>query len=148
VAGRAGRGERLGEAIVQTLYPEHYSIRLACRQDYAAFFERELVYRRGMRYPPTVAMINAIVRGPTFADAMQTAAEIVRRLEPATAAARLSVLGPAPAPLPRLRGEHRVQFFLKGARRAEMRNAIRSVLAEMPEIRKRVTVDVDPLTML
>jgi primosomal protein N' (replication factor Y) len=148
VAGRAGRGERLGEAIVQTLYPEHYSIRLACRQDYAAFFDRELVYRRGMRYPPTVAMINAIVRGPTFADAMQTASEIVRRLEPAMATAHMSVLGPAPAPLPRLRGEHRVQFFLKGARRAEMRNAIRTVLAEMPEIRKRVTVDVDPLTVL
>jgi len=148
VAGRAGRGERLGEAIVQTLYPEHYSIRLACRQDYGAFFERELVYRRAMRYPPTVAMINAIVRGPTFADAMQTASEIVRRLEPTTAAAHMSVLGPAPAPLPRLRGEHRVQFFLKGARRAEMRNAIRTVLAEMPEIRKRVTVDVDPLTVL
>jgi len=148
VAGRAGRGEQLGEAIVQTLYPDHYSIRLACRQDYTAFFERELVYRRGMRYPPTVAMINAIVRGPTFADAMQTASQIVRRLEPSTAAAHIAVLGPAPAPLPRLRGEHRVQFFLKGARRAEMRNAIRSVLAEMPEIRKRVTVDVDPLTML
>ena len=52
VAGRAGRGERTGEAVVQTLYPEHYSIQLACRQDYAAFFERELAYRRGMRYPP------------------------------------------------------------------------------------------------
>src|SRR5438046_177095 len=62
VAGRAGRGERTGEAIVQTLYPEHYSIQLACRQSYPAFFEREVVYRRGMRYPPFFALINGVVR--------------------------------------------------------------------------------------
>jgi primosomal protein N' (replication factor Y) (superfamily II helicase) len=148
VAGRAGRGERLGEAIVQTLYPEHYSVRLACRQDYAAFFEREIAYRRGMRYPPMLAMINGIVRGRTFADAMQTASDVVRRLGPAAAAAHFVVLGPAPAPLPRLRGEHRVQFFLKGPRRADLRNAIRTMLAEIPEVRKRVTIDVDPLSVL
>ena len=66
VAGRAGRGEQAGEAIVQTLYPEHYSIQVACRQDYRAFFERELEYRRAMRYPPMVALINTLVRGRTF----------------------------------------------------------------------------------
>ena len=79
VAGRAGRGERTGEAIVQTLYPEHYSIQLACRQDYPGFFEREVVYRRGMRYPPFFALINGVVRGRTFDEAMQQAREIVRR---------------------------------------------------------------------
>jgi primosomal protein N' (replication factor Y) len=148
VAGRAGRGDRRGEALVQTLYPEHYSIQLACRQDYAAFFERELKYRKGMRYPPLVAMINVIVRGRTFEHAMADAADIVRRLEPATAAAAFSILGPAPAPLVRLRGEHRVQFFLKGQRRAGMREALRTALGSMPEIRRRVSVDVDPLTVL
>ncbi|HEY9463220.1 MAG TPA: primosomal protein N', partial [Vicinamibacterales bacterium] len=148
VAGRAGRGERTGEAIVQTLYPDHYSIQLACRQDYRAFFERELAYRRGMRYPPMVALINTIVRGRTFDEAMQTATEIVRRIEPATATAGLTVLGPAPAPLVRLRGEHRVQFLVKGVRRAEMRRALQAALADMPQVRRRVTVDVDPLTVL
>jgi primosomal protein N' (replication factor Y) (superfamily II helicase) len=148
VAGRAGRGERTGEAIVQTLYPEHYSIQLACRQDHPAFFEREIVYRRGMRYPPFFALINGVVRGRTFDDAMQQAREIVRRLEPATAAGRFTVLGPAPAPLGRLRGEHRVQFFLKGTRRADMRNALMQVVAAMPEIRRRLTIDVDPLSVL
>jgi primosomal protein N' (replication factor Y) len=148
VAGRAGRGDRTGEAIVQTLYPEHYSIQLACRQDYRAFFDRELAYRRGMRYPPLVALINTIVRGRTFEDAMQTAAEIVRRIEPATSTAGFTVLGPAPAPLVRLRGEHRVQFLLKGTRRADMRRALDAALAGMPHVRRRVTVDVDPLTVL
>jgi primosomal protein N' (replication factor Y) (superfamily II helicase) len=79
---------------------------------------------------------------------MQQAREIVRRLEPATAAGRFTVLGPAPAPLGRLRGEHRVQFFLKGTRRADMRNALLQVIAAMPEIRRRLTIDVDPLSVL
>ena len=148
VAGRAGRGERAGEAIIQTLYPEHYSIQLACRQDYPAFFEREMAYRRGMRYPPLLALINCVVRGRSFEEAMQTAAEIVGRLEPATTAGGFTILGPAPAPLARLRGEHRVQFFLKGGRRADMRNALKTVLSGMPDVRRRVTVDVDPLSVL
>ena len=148
VAGRSGRGERTGEAIVQTLYPEHYSIQLACRQEYPAFFEREVAYRRGMRYPPFFALINGVVRGRTFDDALQLAREIVRRLEPATAAGTFTILGPAPAPLGRLRGEHRVQFFLKGTRRADMRHALMQVVAGMPEIRRRLTIDVDPLSVL
>ena len=63
VAGRAGRGDRPGEAIIQTLYPDHYSIQLACRQDYPAFYERELQFRRAMRYPPLVSLVNVVVRG-------------------------------------------------------------------------------------
>jgi primosomal protein N' (replication factor Y) len=148
VAGRAGRGERVGEAIIQTLYPEHYSIQVACRQDYPSFFERELVYRRSMRYPPAVALINGVVRGRTFADAMHTATSLVRELTPVANAGSFLVLGPAPAPLGRLRGEHRVQFFLKGGKRADLRRALRAVLASKPELRRRVTVDVDPLNVL
>jgi primosomal protein N' (replication factor Y) len=148
VAGRAGRGERPGEAIVQTLYPEHYSIQLACRQDYPAFFEKEIAFRRGMRYPPLVALVNAVVRGRTFEEAMRIAADLVGRLEPLATGSGFTILGPAPAPLQRLRGEHRVQFFLKGSRRVEMRTALKQVLAAMPEVRRRVTVDVDPISVL
>jgi primosomal protein N' (replication factor Y) len=148
VAGRAGRGHRSGQAIVQTLFPEHYSIQLAGRQDYPAFFEREIAYRRGMRYPPLLALVNAVVRGRTFDEAMGTAADVVAALQPAAAVSGFVILGPAPAPIVRLRGEHRVQFFLKGARRQEMRSALRAALAQMPHVRRRVTVDVDPVTML
>jgi primosomal protein N' (replication factor Y) len=148
VAGRAGRGERLGEAIVQTLYPEHYSIEAARRQDYPAFFEKELEYRRGMRYPPAVALVNAVVRGRGFDEAMQLATDIVTRLLPHAERAKFLILGPAPAPLGRLRGEHRVQFFLKGTRRADMRAALREVLAAMPDVRRRTTIDVDPLSVM
>jgi len=148
VAGRAGRGERAGEAIIQTLFPEHYSIQVACRQDYGAFFARELVYRRSMRYPPVMALINAVVRGRSFADAMQAATTLVGDLKRAARAGLFTVLGPAPAPLGRLRGEHRVQFLVKGTRRAEMRRALREALASRPHLRKHVTIDVDPLNVL
>jgi primosomal protein N' (replication factor Y) len=148
VAGRAGRGERAGEAIVQTLYPSHYSVRLACQQDYPAFFERELEYRKGLRYPPFVALVNAVVRGRTFDEAMRLAQELASALATHAAAGGFAVLGPAPAPLTRLRGEHRVQIFLKGGRRDQMRLAMRAALAGLPEVRRRVVVDVDPLSVL
>ena len=67
VAGRAGRGEIRGQAIVQTLFPTHYSIQHACRQDYAGFFQQELNFRQAMQYPPAVALVNAVVKGRTRA---------------------------------------------------------------------------------
>jgi primosomal protein N' (replication factor Y) len=148
VAGRAGRGEQLGEAIVQTLYPAHYSVQLACRQDYPAFFERELAYRAGLRYPPMVALVNAVVRGRSLEDAIHVADLLADNLLKADAGRTFTVLGPAPAPLTKLRGEHRAQLFLKGTRRADMRRAVADALAAMPEARRRVVVDVDPLSVL
>jgi primosomal protein N' (replication factor Y) len=147
VAGRAGRGEIRGEAIVQTLYPKHYSIRHACRQDYDAFYNDEITYRRGMKYPPVVALINTVVKARTREGAMADAGELVNALrfgggEP------YRVLGPAPAPLSRLKGEHRAQFFIKGTHRPTMRQALVSVLASRPEIRRRTIVDVDPASVL
>jgi primosomal protein N' (replication factor Y) len=149
VAGRAGRGEQRGEAIVQTLYPDHYSIQLARRQDYPAFFERELQFRRAMRYPPTVSLINAVVRAKTFRGAMADAAAVAARLRPADGSpAPFRVLGPAPAPLGRLRGDYRVQLFLKGRNRRQMRVALMSALASRPDVARRTIVDVDPLNVL
>ena len=148
VAGRAGRGERSGEAIVQTLYPTHYSVQLACRQDYPAFYEREVHFRRSMRYPPFVSMVNVVVRARTFAGAMDDAADIAERLRPAEAERVFRVLGPAPAPLGRLRGEYRAQLLIKGTNRKGMREALMSVLAGRPDLARRTVVDVDPLSVL
>jgi primosomal protein N' (replication factor Y) len=147
VAGRAGRGDSPGEAVIQTLYPDHYSIQHACRQEYSAFFEDEIRYRRAMRYPPIVALVNAIVRAPTFGQAMDEASDIVAALRQ-SGRGRFQILGPAPAPLGRLRGEYRVQLFLKGTERTAMREALLAALASRPDLRKRMTVDVDPLTVL
>jgi primosomal protein N' (replication factor Y) len=145
VAGRAGRGERAGEAIVQSLIPHHYSIRLACAQDYRAFYEKEVTFRRAMRYPPQVAMVNVVVRGRTFPEAMEAAHDLA---DAARGATGFAILGPAPAPLTKLRGEHRAQFFLKGTSRKAMREALQLALSRKPTLARRVTVDVDPLSML
>jgi primosomal protein N' (replication factor Y) len=147
VAGRAGRGDQVGEAIVQTLYPAHHSVQLACRQDYPAFYERELHFRRSMRYPPTVALVNVVVRSRTFAGAMDDAADLVQQLR-AGGDRDFQVLGPAPAPIGRLRGEYRAQLLIKGANRKRMRESLVAILAKRPDIARRTVVDVDPQTVL
>jgi primosomal protein N' (replication factor Y) len=146
VAGRAGRGAQPGEAIIQTLYPDHYSIKLACRQDYPAFFARELEFRRAMQYPPLVSLVNTIVRSRTFDGAMDDAGDLVQRVR--RSSPRLRVLGPAPAPLGRLRGEYRAQFFVKGTNRREMREAVQAAMAQRRDLARRTTVDVDPVSVL
>jgi primosomal protein N' (replication factor Y) len=145
VAGRAGRGERPGLAIIQSLVPEHYGIRLACAQDYRRFYEREIEFRRQMRYPPQTAMVNVVVRGRSFGQAMDDARELADEVRGGKG---FVVLGPAPAPLTKLRGEHRAQFFLKGTSRAGMRESLQTAIARHPDIARRASVDVDPLSML
>ena len=147
VAGRAGRGGRPGVAIVQSFHPEHYAVVHACRQAYGPFFAEEMRYRDHLRYPPVVSMVNAVVRGRSLADAMKDAgalATLIRR----DAGASIRVLGPAVAPLARLRGQHRAQIFLKSNARSAMRQAVRAALDARPDLRRRVTIDVDPVNLL
>jgi primosomal protein N' (replication factor Y) len=146
VAGRSGRGETPGEAVVQTLYPGHYSIRHACRQDYEAFYEDELHFRTAMRYPPAVALINVVVKAQTRAGAMGDAGAIASAMR--VPGGSWKILGPAPAPLGRLRGEHRAQVFVKGTQRNAMRKALLTVLEGRPDLKRRTIVDVDPMTVI
>ena len=146
VAGRAGRGEIAGEAVVQTIHPDHYSIRHACRQDYAAFYEQEIRFRRSMQYPPAVAMINGVVKGASLESAIGDAREIVNALRRGGEPYR--VLGPAPAPLSKIKGEHRAQFFIKGTHRGAMRKALLKALDARPDLKRRTIVDVDPMSVL
>ena len=146
VAGRAGRGDRRGIAIVQSFHPEHYSIVHACGQAYGPFFDEEMRYRTALRYPPVVSMVNAIVRGRSLENAMRDAAGIAGLLR--AAEGPFHVLGPAVAPISRLRGQHRAQIFLKGVNRRAMRTALRAALDASPNLGRRVTIDVDPVSLL
>jgi len=146
VAGRAGRGDRPGTAIVQSFHPEHYGIVHACRQAYGPFFDEEMRYRTALRYPPVLSMVNAVVRGRSLTDAMRDAGRLAGELR--TAAAAFQVLGPAVAPISRLRGQHRAQIFLKGRNRRAMRSALRAALDANPDLGRRVIVDVDPVSLL
>jgi primosomal protein N' (replication factor Y) len=148
VAGRAGRADLAGEVILQSHLPDHYALRFACAQDYASFFEREMEFRRTMGYPPVAALVNVVFRSRDADQAAQAAEALAERVR-ADAPGRFRVLGPAFAPLAKLRQEHRFQVLLKGDR-ASMREAVRGALLERygPVRWPGVAVDVDPLTVL
>lgn len=146
VVGRAGRGDKPGEAVIQTIHPDHYSIRAAAAQDYDAFYAQEREFRERMQYPPTLAMINIVIKHKSADTALRDAMDLARRIRHKYPQGK--VLGPAPAPIARIKDEHRVQLFLKGRQRHAMRNAVLGALSERSEIRRRVTVDVDPISVL
>lgn len=148
VVGRAGRGERPGEAFVQTFFPGHYAVRSGCAQDYETFVARELEFRAALHYPPATAMVNVVVRGSTLQRALDAARVLAKETARGLVGRRVSLLGPAPAPLTRLRGEHRAQFFLKGNDRRSMNQALRAALTARPALARRVIIDIDPLNML
>jgi primosomal protein N' (replication factor Y) len=99
-----------------------------------------------MKYPPTLSLVNLVVRAPAAGEALADAGRLARNLR--RPGVSFEVLGPAAAPLPRLRGDYRAQVFLKGTHRAAMRQAVQHALAAHPAIARRTTVDVDPLSML
>jgi primosomal protein N' (replication factor Y) len=149
VSGRAGRAELPGEVILQSHLPDHYALRFACTQDYASFFAQESLFRRTMAYPPAAALVNLVVRGKDAEPAAREADALARRLRDGAGAGTYRVLGPARAPLAKLRQDHRFQILLKG-RRAAMRDAVRRAMVERyGEVRwPGVAIDVDPLSVM
>jgi primosomal protein N' (replication factor Y) len=146
VVGRAGRGEQPGEAIIQTLYPEHYAVQAAAAQDYERFYERELEFRTSLRYPPTTALINVVVKDRTADAAMNAAHDLVVRTRHHHPHGQ--VIGPAPAAIAKVRDEFRAQFFIKGHKRKAMREALLHALEERHDLKRKVIVDVDPVNVL
>jgi primosomal protein N' (replication factor Y) len=145
VVGRAGRGTTPGHAVVQTLYPDHYSVRAAAAQDYAVFFAKETEFRSAMRYPPSVALINVVIKGRSLDAALADATDLAKRVR--LQGPQGQVIGPAPAALAKVKDEYRAQLFIKGSRRTAMREALQRALAERPDLRKKVMVDVDPVSV-
>lgn len=146
VAGRAGREELPGEVIIQTYNPEHYAVQAASRQDYRAFYEREISYREELRYPPFSHLANVVAQGEEEEEA-RWAAERVAEFVPRSEG--VEVLGPAPCPIPRIRGKWRWHFLIK-APSAEVRSwALKAALGAAPRAAvERVFVDVDPVSLL
>jgi len=153
VAGRAGRGDQPGEVVVQTYYPNHYSLKYACQQNYEGFYEREVRFRKRFRYPPFTALANLLVRGHKEDESRSIALELARSLveirNQVSNARRLRVLGPAPAVFQRLKGQYRFQVVLKTTSRKELHQVVGLALKELPaRHRKRITVDIDPVNLL
>ena len=150
VAGRAGRGAAPGKVIFQSYFPEHYSIQFAATHDFPAFFAKESKYRRWMHYPPFASLANVLVRSEELASAMRWAGEIGRWFEQHKDDS-VRVLGPAAAPLVRLKRDYRYHFVLKCASRERMNGLLRAMLDHVTAQkipRTQVVVDVDALSLL
>jgi primosomal protein N' (replication factor Y) len=148
VAGRAGRGSVPGIVLIQTINPDHYAVRIAAAQDYQAFYEKELVFRRMMRYPPFSAMANVLVRSEKKEMAMRLSSELGILLTPPPE--KLRIMGPAEAPVARVKNEYRYQFLIKAASRTalnELLQRIRSFALERKWGATALVIDVDPLSL-
>jgi len=149
VAGRAGRGSLPGIVLIQTINPDHYAVRMASAQDYQAFYEKELQFRRMMHYPPFSAMANILVRSEQQEQAMRWSTELGHILTPAPE--KIKILGPAEAPVTRLKNEYRYQFLVKAASRKALNELLRKAQDFARERKWSATalvIDVDPLTLL
>ena len=134
--------------LVETFYPEHYAIQPAARQDYPSFFEKELHFRRMMHYPPFASLALLLVRDTKLDQAIRWSRQLETFFAPAEARG-IKVLGPAAAPLARLKREYRFQFLLKSPRRTLLNKLLGECLAfcEAKEIPSRaVMLDVDPVS--
>ena len=146
VAGRAGRGEQPGRVVIQTFCPSHYAIEAAREHNYQRFYEEEIQMRRGLKLPPFVHLVELRVFGASrqrVFDAARLLAGAVRR---AAGRRRLTMLGPAPHRIPRLRRTYRVCLVLKARAVEPMVDILRKALQPGRRFRGMpVIIDVDPL---
>jgi primosomal protein N' (replication factor Y) len=151
VAGRAGRGDRPGRVLIQTYHPYHYALRHACAQDYEGFYEEELRYRQNHLYPPFVALASLLVHGPDLGKVRSDSLELRKQLDLVNQERKCRVLGPAPAPLSRLKGEHRFQLLIKSRSRKDLRevaDAGLKALAESGVNLRAVNLEIDPVSIM
>jgi primosomal protein N' (replication factor Y) (superfamily II helicase) len=151
VAGRAGRGSLPGRVIIQTYHPEHYSLVCARAQDYDEFYRREISFRRSMHYPPFSALINILIHDKEFDRANLAAADLARELRQAVTDLSLRVLGPAPAPIARLKNEHRFQILVKARSRSRAREALDLAMDRVIALGhnpRAISIEVDPVSLM
>jgi len=150
-AGRTGRGPKGGQVLVQTLCPDAPAIVAALRHDLPGFAAEELPYRAALGYPPHSSMVRIVIRGPVATATLAAADELARQLHSASvgAPAEFRILGPAPAPMAKLRGSFRFQIQLHAPSGDLLRTIVERATADFKSPDDIVwTVDVDPIDMM
>jgi len=150
VAGRSGRGDQKGEVVIQSYFPDHYTFQLAVTQRFEDFYARESRYRKAMFYPPFTALAGLVVmdRDPSRA---ATLARTVGEFLDSVRTNAIRILGPAPAPLEKIKRVHRHQLLIKSASRSAlhlMLNRLERYIEEKKIGPTRVIIDVDPVSLL
>jgi primosomal protein N' (replication factor Y) len=150
VAGRAGRGATAGKVILQTYFSEHYAVQFAAHHDFNGFYDKELRFRNWVHYPPFTAIANVLIRSDRLEEALKYTGIIGEWLRK-TRHEGIRVLGPAVAPIARLRNDYRYHVLLKSSSREKLNAMLRSMLgyaASQKMSRTNVIVDVDAVSLL
>ena len=150
VAGRAGRGQTPGKVILQTYFQEHYEVHYAATHDFSGFYDKELRFRSWMHYPPYSALANVLVRSDKLDEALEWSGVLGKWFEK-TRHEGTRVLGPAAAPIVRLKRDYRYHFVLKSSSREKLNALLRSMLAYASQQkipRTQVIVDVDAVWLM
>jgi primosomal protein N' (replication factor Y) len=150
VAGRAGRGNFPGKVVLQTYFPDHYAVQYAAQHDFAGFYDKELRFRSWMHYPPYSSIANVLIRSPKLDEALQWSGTIGKWFDK-TRHEGVRVLGPAAAPIMRLKQDYRYHFVLKSPSREKLNATLRAMLQystsqKIP--RTQVIVDVDAVWLM
>ncbi|TCM86179.1 primosomal protein N' [Rhodovulum steppense] len=144
VAGRAGRGAEQGVALLQTFQPEHPVIRAILTGDEEGFWRAEAAERRAAGMPPYGRLAGIILSAPEARAAFDLGTHLARN-DAALRRIGAQLYGPAPAPIARIRGRHRVRLLVKAAKGAPLQAAIRDWLAPVKlPAQVRLAVDIDP----
>jgi len=153
VAGRAGRHDKPGQVIIQTLRPDHHAIQCALDADFNRFFAEELQHREGM-YPPYMRLAAVRLEGEDAQETFRLAGDIAEKLKHIIKEHKLEstqALGPAIAPIRRLRSNYRFRLLLRSASRKNLHVMLRAAQALklwQSTDKVKVTLDVDPVNML
>jgi primosomal protein N' (replication factor Y) len=150
VSGRAGRGDLPGNVLVQSYYPEHYAIQCAAGHDFRGFVKKEMQYRKWMHYPPHAVLANIIIQSPQLEEAAGWATSLGKcfasmQLE------QVRVLGPASAPIVRIKRIYRFHLLLKAEKRQALARTLRAGLAQAEALgipRRNLIVDVDAVNLM
>ncbi|HYR89809.1 MAG TPA: primosomal protein N' [Terriglobia bacterium] len=150
VAGRSGRGDQPGEVVIQSYFPDHYTFQLACSQRFEDFYARESRYRKAMFYPPFTALAGIMVMDRDPGRAAKIARQVGEFLDTLRSNS-IRILGPAPAPVERIKRVHRHQLLIKSSSRSVLHRILGQLQAHLEEAKigpTRVIVDVDPMSLL
>jgi primosomal protein N' (replication factor Y) len=149
--GRAGRGDKPGRVLVQTLAPEHYALTHAVGHDFEGFYEQEIAFREDVGYPPFAHLASLTISSINAGQAESSSAEaagLLRKIK-RDCRLRVEILGPVTAPLGKVRGRFRWQILLKGRERSELHRILFHFRAGyVHPSTVRLVVDVDPIEML
>jgi primosomal protein N' (replication factor Y) len=150
VAGRSGRGVEPGEVIVQSYFPDHYTFQLAANQRFEDFYSRESRYRKAMFYPPFTSLAGIMVTDRDPSRAVQMARDVGEFLDSVRSDA-VRILGPAPAPLERIKRVHRHQLLIKSSSRTTLHSMLERLQRYIEDKKigaTKVIIDVDPISLL